>query len=207
MSQLATTTNGHSQKGSVDTQAIAQAEMAKRDFKALAKISTVTLINQLLQEYGADKKEIKSSIISPEHQIIVLRIWQLIQEGKSITLACQEVKATVEQLSTEQKSDAIEKRVATPSESSAIDQKGQQQAQSFNSSMLAQMTIEAREAATRLEQLKFLLLGAARNSEAVQNDPRVQQAKEIAFNASPSNSILDDDVFNSMLAQGVNFFS
>lgn len=206
MSQLATT-NGHKQNPAIDPSAIAQSEMSKRDFKAIAKIPSVSMVNQLLKEFGAESKQVKASVISPENQVNVLRIWQLIQEGKTITLACQEVKAVLQQFDTEQKTDAIEKRVSTPTESGAIDQTGKQQASDFNRSMLSQMTVEAQEAATRLEQLKFLLLGAARNSKAVQNDPRVQQAREIALNSSPSNAILNDDTFNQMLSEGVAFFS
>ena len=206
MSQLATT-NGHKTNTTIDPSAIAQSEMAKRDFKTIAKIPSVSMVNQILKEYGVEQREAKASVISPEHQVIVLRIWQLIQEGKTITIACQEVKAVLEQFNTEQKADAIEKRVNTPTELGSIDQRGKQQADQFNRSMLSQMTVEAQEAATRLEQLKYLLLGAARNSKAVQEDPRVLQAKEIAINSSPSNAILDDATFNAMVAEGVNFFS
>lgn len=204
---LAVSTNGHSNNAQINPDQLTKDAIAKKDFRGKIGIPSVGMINAILTEYGVEPKAVKASVISAENQLIVTGIWQLMQtQGKTLTDAAHIVKAKVQEFNAEQSADAIQKRVEPATQSGAINQRGQEQAADFNQQMMTQLKAEALETGARWEQLKLILIGAARNSSAVQNDPRVQQAREVALTSSPTTAILNDEVFAQMLADGVNFF-
>ena len=179
-------------------------DIIKREFKAIAGIPTISKVNEILKAYGAGSEAIKAQVISAELQIIVIGIWQLLQQGQTLTVAAQTVKSKIEKLDAEKAETALSKSVES-SEESTIQKRSKDQGAQINDAFLTQMKADALESGARLEALKFILLGAARNSKQVQEDPRVVAAREVAMQ-SPTDSLLNDEVYNNMIASGVNFF-